>query len=89
MSEKTPTDIATTENTTWLDANGEVISEATWKQVEDGPFVATSARALADNMSEAYNQFGKIYLKKRSLLVQKSRCAKCMNHYRFQSTMCL
>ena len=45
MSERA---IATTEN----------VNRDNWRLHEDGLFVATSARVLANNMSEAYNQLG-------------------------------
>lgn len=50
--------IATTKNVNWLNDSGELEAAATWKQVEDGPFITTSARVIANNMSEAYNQYG-------------------------------
>jgi copper oxidase (laccase) domain-containing protein len=45
MSERT---VATIEN----------VQRDNWRLHEDGIFVASSARALANNMSEAYNQYG-------------------------------
>ena len=40
-------------------ATVENVNRDTWRHREvDGPFVTTSARALSNNMSEAYNQFG-------------------------------